>query len=268
MPGRALGAAQPPATVWNQAAAHPTLGAGDVHVWRASIERPGELPALAGLLAADERARAARFRFGRDRDRFSAAHGLLRLLLGRYLGREPAAIEFGVGRWGKPVLTAGGDDGLRFNLAHAGEIALVAVARGREVGVDVERLRRDVDVGAIAAGFAPGERAALAATPAERRLAAFFALWTHKEAYAKGIGRGLSLPLDRYEVVFPADPASPAAVAGVPGWSLRPLDAGPDYAAAVAAEGRGWALARWEWPAAGLGAESVPSPPPERVGRP
>lgn len=232
----------------------PTLAVGgdEVHVWRAALDRPGELAELFAALSPDERARAARFRAARDGDRFVAGRGLLRVILGRYLAREPAALRFRYGPHGKPDLV---DDGagwrLRFNVSHADGLALYAVAEGREVGVDLERVRSDVDVEAIAVWFSPRERAALAALPASRRREAFFAYWTHKEAWLKAVGGGLSLPLDRCEVDFAA-PAAPILREGdaatASRWTLRTLAPAPGYAAALAVEGGGWRLACWRWP--------------------
>ncbi len=94
---------------------------------------------LRGTLALDEQARAARFRFERDRHHFIVGRGTLRALLGRYLGAEPGRLEFRYEVYGRPALAVGTD--LRFNLAHSHGLALVAVARDREVGVDIEQVR-------------------------------------------------------------------------------------------------------------------------------
>lgn len=252
--------------LWNDPPRTLTLAPDAVHVWRADLDRPGELPGLLAALSADERERAGRFRADRDRDRFVAARGLLRAILGRYLGREPGSLRFRYGAHGKPALVADGTgEPPRFNVAHAGGLALYAVAAGREVGVDLERVRADVDVDAIAAWFSPRERASLAALCPARRREAFFAYWTHKEAYLKAVGGGLSLPLDACEVDFDA-PDAPVlrggdATTSMP-WTLRTLEPAPGYAAAVAVEGDGWRLARWRWPDGGGDAGSPPGPGP------
>ena len=240
--------------------AHPPLDRDEVRVWLVSLDRVGEATHLEALLATDERARADRFRFARDRNRFIACRGVCRLLLGRTLGSHPATLRFRTGPAGKPALV--GDyatEGLRFNVTHAGGFALIALARDREVGVDLEWIRPDFDYPPVATWFTPGEQQALAATVAERRRTAFYAMWTLKEAYAKALGRGLSLPLDQFEVVFPpaehavtlahpvphdGDPATPSR------WNLRTLNLGPDYAGALAVErrDRDWHQTTWRWP--------------------
>lgn len=233
----------------------PALGRGDVHVWRTGLDQPaGAVALLAESLSGDERDRAARFYFERDRRRFTVARGELRALLGAYLGVPAAAIAFDYGSHGKPRLAgalAAGD--LRFNVSHSAGVALYAVARGREVGVDVEGHREDFATAEIAERFfSPAERGALAALPLDRRCAAFFACWSRKEAYIKARGLGLSLALDGFDVsLAPGEPAALLATRDDPAerdrWTLRALDPGPGLAGAIAAEGRDWTLSCWRW---------------------
>ncbi len=166
---------------------------GEVHVWRAALDvEPGRAERLAALLSPDERERAGRFRFARHRSDFIAARAFLRLLLGRYTGRAPSGLQFEYNRHGKPRL-AGADVPLRFNLSHARGLALYAVALGRETGVDVEHVERDLDAEGVAARFLPpGDRALLAALSGEEREKAFLACWTRREALLKARGEGLA----------------------------------------------------------------------------
>jgi 4'-phosphopantetheinyl transferase len=227
------------------------LDEDEVHVWRASLAAPS--PALAATLSADERARADRFRFPDDRARFVAARGIVRTLLGRYLGRAPADLRFTYGGHGKPALAEpDAASGLRFNLSHAEDVALVAVARGREVGVDIERVRPLPDLDAVAAVmFSLAERALLAAAPPDRRHDLFFKIWTHKEAYLKALGSGVSQPPAACTILFDdarataADPTWPTTARP---WTLRALDAPPGFAAALAVAGTDWRLVCRQWP--------------------
>ncbi|HEU5432554.1 MAG TPA: 4'-phosphopantetheinyl transferase superfamily protein [Thermomicrobiales bacterium] len=227
------------------------LDEGDVHVWRASLSAPS--PALAAPLAADERARADRFRFPVDRDRFIAARGILRALLARYLDRDPADLRFTYGPHGKPALAApAATGGLEFNLSHADDVALVVVARGREVGVDIERVRPLPDLDAVAAVmFSPAERDLLAAAPPDRRPDLFFKLWTHKEAYLKALGSGLSRRPADSTILFGAARSTVADPAWPPDatpWTLCALDVGAELAAALAVAGADWRLTCRQWP--------------------
>jgi 4'-phosphopantetheinyl transferase len=241
---------------WNVPPAMSTLSSHDVHVWRTALELSARhVQRLRQVLAADETARAERFYFEKDRRHFIVARGVIRMILGRYLGLDPARIEFSYSSYGKPALaTAPGKDWLRFNVSHSHELALFAVTRGREVGIDVERMRADVAGETIAERyFSPREVAVLRALPAHLRCEAFFACWTRKEAYIKARGEGLSFPLDRFDVsLAPGEPAALLRTLGDPHeasrWSLRALAPGVGYAAALAVEGHDWQLTCWQWP--------------------
>jgi 4'-phosphopantetheinyl transferase len=237
----------------------PPLAAGDVHAWRIGLAASAaELSQLESLLTAAERARAARFHFERDARRWTAARAALRALLAGYTGAAPSAIELETGPHGKPRLRGAARD-LRFNLSHSGELALCAIALGREVGIDVEEVRADRAGDDIARRFfAPAEVAALAALPAAARVEAFFACWTRKEAYVKARGAGLALGLDRFEVsLAPGSAAALLATHDEPAelerWQLSALDPGPGYAAALVVEGRA-AVRCWQWPGVAAGA--------------
>jgi 4'-phosphopantetheinyl transferase len=224
-----------------------TLAPDEVHVWRASLDLPASrVCALGDVLVADERARAARFHFERDRTHWTVARARLRLLLARYLGGPPDRFRFALGAHGKPALARpeGGD--LRFNVSHSQDLALYAVTRGREVGVDLEGLRPDFATDEIAERFfSPAERRALRAVAPELRCDAFFACWTRKEAYIKARGLGLAIPLDAFDVsLAPDEPAALLATRDEPGdsvrWSLAALSPGPGFAGALVAEGHEW----------------------------
>ncbi len=199
------------------------------------------------LLSADERVRAERFHFARDRVAFVAARGWLRLVLARYLSCGPDRIAFGYGQDGKPHLVP--DEGapdLRFNLSHSGGRAALAVASAREVGIDLERIR-PVSDDLAARFFAPSEVAGLDALPKAQRLGAFFAVWARKEAYVKALGAGLTVRLDGFEVSHaPGAPAEVLAVAAdvaeAARWRILDLPPVPGFAGAVAARWTGWRL--------------------------
>jgi 4'-phosphopantetheinyl transferase len=214
-----------------------------------------QVEALAQTLAADERARAQRFWAARDRAHYIVARGLLRAILARYLDEQPDRLRFCYSPYGKPALAEEqAADALRFNVSHAHGMALYALTRGREIGIDLERIRADMRGEDIAARFfAPQEVGLLQALPAHRRHEAFFMLWTRKEAYVKARGDGLSLDLTRFDVsraiVEPAvRVASDAERHDLRRWSLHDLAPGPDYVAALAVEGHGWQLRCWQWP--------------------
>jgi 4'-phosphopantetheinyl transferase len=218
---------------------------GSVHVLCFSLDSFEPYCAeLTALLDRAERARAARWVLERDRTRYVIAHALMRQVLGSSLDVPPSTLQFDVGPHGKPRLREAPFD-LRFNLTHSGEQALLAVALGREVGIDIEA-ERPIDELALARRFfSPAEYAALAAVPDRR--AAFFRCWTRKESFVKARGDGLSFPLDGFDVglepqaeqLLMACRAAPAELAR---WTTRAVCVGSGFAAALTAEGRDWRI--------------------------
>ena len=219
-----------------------SLGATDVHVWAARLDLPSEaLVRLASFLSHDESQRAACFRFDTHRDRFIAARGILRSLLGHYLHSGPGKLQFEYGPNGKPTLAAPfAESGVTFNLAHSEDLALIAVTRLGPIGVDVEQIRPVSDVDELVARFfSPRETALFQTLPTSQKNAAFFNLWTRKEAWLKATGEGIAHSLNRVEVTFlPGEPAQLLGLPETPGlkvdWALRELTPATGFVAAVA----------------------------------
>ena len=234
-----------------------SLPTTDVHVWRASLEQtPETVEALRQLLSPDERARADRFHFEKDRRHFVVARGVLRRLLGRYLDMAPNALRFAYADQGKPHLAAEITQQvtpLKFNLAHSGGLAVYAFTDLGEIGVDLEQINPHFTGDDIARRFfSASEIACLDQLPAEARALAFFNCWTRKEAFIKAKGMGLSLALDQFDVTLaPGQKAEllrtrwDQSEAGR--WSLRPLEIGVGYVGAVAVEAHDWQLNCWEF---------------------
>jgi 4'-phosphopantetheinyl transferase len=219
---------------WSDAAEREPLLPGTVRVLAVPLLR-AVTPEDRALLSADERARADRFHFARDSRRYVVTRATLRRVLGAQLGRHPSSLAFDVGPRGKPSLAG---TPLHFNVAHAGELALIALTTLGEVGVDVEPLEPMDDVETIAERFfSPAEREALRALPAAARTDAFLTCWTRKEAYVKAIGEGLACPLDAFDVTLaPGEEARLLRIAGddADRWSLVDLRPAPGYVGAVA----------------------------------
>jgi len=178
------------------------LPEGEAHLWRARLPLdPGELARCDALLSADERHRAGLARAAAERARFVAVRGLLRTLLGRYLDLPPETVRFAYGEHGKPTLADGGlARSFRFNVSHAGDVALLAFAREREVGVDVERVRDVPRADRIASRiFEPEAAEAWRALPDGERREAFIREWTRLEAVSKLTGEGVWRTLIRGE---------------------------------------------------------------------
>lgn len=229
---------------------------GEVHVWRACLKQPADqVNLLAQTLSQDEMDRAARFRFDRDQRRYILSRGVLRAILGWYLEMNPQQIRFCYGERGKPSLSdRSGNDQIQFNLAHSHELALYALLRGDEIGVDLEYIRPMKDLEKFAAGFfSPSECEQLLNLPVKERQIAFFHCWTCKEAYIKATGDGLLRALDKFQVsLHPGEPAQLLGVeedpAEIDRWSLRAFAPYDGYIAAVAAEGHNHHYKFWQMP--------------------
>jgi 4'-phosphopantetheinyl transferase len=241
--------------IW-QVPSHPvTLTADEVHAWKVSLTASEyEYATLQQILSADERERAGRFYFEKDRHRWTIAHGVLRLLLARYLNSNPHEIQFVTNRYGKPALAPPlAETGLQFNLSHSAEMALYAFTYQRQVGIDIEYMRQDIECEPLARSqFSPAEYAVLQALPSSLQTEAFFLCWSRKESYIKAKGMGLSIPLDQFDVsLIPDQPAalldSREETQATAHWSLHNLHPGNSYAGALTVEGFDWLLRCWQW---------------------
>ncbi|MHB8596181.1 MAG: 4'-phosphopantetheinyl transferase family protein [Ktedonobacteraceae bacterium] len=240
---------------WNIPPPDIVLQNNEVHVWRASLNAPlSNIESLKLLLTDEEVARAERFYFEKGRHGYIVTHGILRILLGRYLDVDPRQLRFGTNTYGKPsVENPARDARLHFNLSHTHELVVFAFTYLGEVGIDIEYMRANVEYEELAKHFfSPYESAVLHNLPEDMKQEAFFNCWTRKEAYIKARGMGLSLPLDLFDVSL--KPGEPAALLGsrengqeVARWTFQAMSMPPDYAGALAIEGHGWHTNYWQW---------------------
>ena len=163
-------------------------------------------------LSVEEKTRAERFKFSVHRDRFIASHGFVRSVLANYLNIDADEIVYLKGEQGKPYLSPSPNcdtKSLQFNLSHTQDIAVLAVTKNSEVGIDIEHNDRKTDwKGICKRFFTVPEQDTLFSLAKEQQEIAFFDLWTRKEAYMKVLGTGLSLsPTEFTLTVFPEKPA-------------------------------------------------------------
>lgn len=243
--------------MWNKAPVRLELGHEEVHVWRVALDSARQTyEGYWQALAPEEKARAERYHFDRDRDRFVVARGVLRMILGRYLNLSPHDVRFNYTEYGKPHLPIDFTPfDLTFNLTHSHELAILAVTRARQIGVDLEYVRPDLASEEIAERFfTRDEVETLLAQPPLVRPEAFFHCWTRKEAFIKAVGEGLSYPLDQFTVAFA--PESEPALLEIGGsakeagrWALFHLTPGKGYVGALVVQ-RGNVISRlhlWQW---------------------
>jgi 4'-phosphopantetheinyl transferase len=223
------------------------MTAAIIQLYRIPLNAPEfTVERLARLLSPDERFRAGRFEFAADARRFTVARAAMRTILGSQLNLAPERVRFRYGEYGKPALAEGcaGAD-LRFNLSDSGEWALLGVARGLELGVDIEALRPIPEMTAIADRFfAPSEAEWLRALPLAEQPWNFHRIWTCKEAYLKAVGAGLSLDTRAFRFDFTVKPAQLLTDRE---WTIQEFQPMPAYTGAVCAEGTGWTLSWQDW---------------------
>lgn len=225
------------------------LSAREIHLWIVSLDTPPEpFDGLVQTLSSEERRRARRLAFARDRRRFLVRRGLRRALLARYADRHPSELQLFETECGKPELRGGQ---VTFSCSYSGGLALYAVASGRRVGIDVEGLRPVPGADEIARTlFNAAEYRILRGLPPRDRERAFLRCWTRKEAYAKARGTGLAEPLGGFVVRFGPDEVTLVERTDGgdgDGWSVASVSRLHGYVAAVAAEGRNWGVVCRRW---------------------
>lgn len=201
----------------------PALAENVIHLWRAPLDiGPEKLRALEMLLRPDELERAARFRFPGHRAHYTAARGILRMILGIHTGCEPQNLRFAYGEHGKPFLAEPAGGRVEFNLSHSGGLAVYAVTSGSRVGVDVEFIKPGGSWMEIARRyFTPGEADELSALPPDAMPRRFFEVWSGKEARMKAMGTGLLFEKGEEEAIL---------------WTVRNFVPMAGYAGALATE--------------------------------
>lgn len=231
------------------------LQAGEVHIWMGVQDRTeSECSRFLRILSPDERMRAEQFRFEEHRLKFIARHGILRTILGKYLGVPAHTVLFHHGANGKPELAkAFRRSGVVFNISHSNGLALFAFARNHEIGVDIEHVRDIPEMEHIIERFfSPGERAFIHATPPLERRDAFFDCWTRKEAFIKATGTGLALPLSSFDVApgqeeRDAQGIDAEAQPFLSPWSVRTLRPAREHAGAVAVRSKNSNFHYFRW---------------------
>ena len=232
------------------------LNGDEIHVWCASLTQPeSRSQMLLETLSVEEQMRAKRFHFEKHRKYLVICHGILRTILGEYLGVEPARLNFCYGRNGKPELAdTFANQKICFNISRSEGLALYGFTCDRELGVDIEYIRVLPEMDQIVERFfSVGEKSIFHALPRSKKKEAFFRCWTQKEAFLKANGYGLSRPLNTFDVSFVE--GEPAKILRIEGdskaasqWFIQDLKPANQFAAAFAAKGRNAQIHYWRWP--------------------
>jgi 4'-phosphopantetheinyl transferase len=230
---------------WQKASKEIVLGKKDIHVWRIDLEAFQERSDdLFSFLSSEEKKRSKRFYFEQDKKNYIITRGVLRILLGKYLQRYPATIQFIYGEHGKPFLNKENHKpDIRFNISHSKNISLIVFNLGRDIGVDVEYIRKIHHLSMAKRFFSPDEEKEILSLPGPEQLEAFFSFWTKKEAFIKAQGGGLSVPLRSFSVS--STKKTKARITYIANaheeekvWSLFDIEVGKEYTAACAVKGK------------------------------
>lgn len=212
---------------------------GQVHIYCISMPQHHlELVRLGCLLSPEETGRRDALKSGPAKNRFITSRGVLREILGSYLGIEPEKVPLKTGKHGKPFLTGDGVD-LDFNLSHAGDLLMLAIAAGQHVGIDIEKIETDKALNGMARiAFSQREQEELAGLPSLRQQAlAFYRCWVRKEACLKASGTGFQLPGSSFNVTpLNQEMKLMTTCCSQTCWHVMDIPVHPDYCAAVAVE--------------------------------
>lgn len=229
-----------------------TLLPKTIHFWYSRFDLDNSrLPYYNTLLSNDEKRKANKFRFLVDRQKYATFRGILRILLSRYLDKNPEEILFKYGAFGKPDVET--NTAMRFNISHSGSMAVFGFVQNYDIGVDVEKIKNDFNALELATNFFSEEEIkALSRTNENERFQAFYRCWTRKESFIKAVGQGLSYPLDSFAVSMDNDhTAEFLRIEGIlqpePIWQLHSFRPAEGYIAALSIKGNPDNIQFFDW---------------------
>lgn len=240
---------------WRRTIPRKSIHSKEVHVWRVLPDLTTvQIEDLRKVLSPDELKRAGRFHFEKDQKRFIVARGILRKILAHYLDREPSDIRFEYTHHGKPILASKSGSGtICFNVSHSDEFVLYAVTPDQNIGIDIERIRDDVDMDQITQTFfSQTDIRSLKQTQKNNWPGVFFQYWTRKEAFLKAMGEAISFPKEQFDVsLINGKTLSPVMLSGnnekSSGWYVKDLFPCRGYAAAIAVENGDSDISFWDY---------------------
>ena len=241
--------------LWDSSPANLELSENLVHIWKARIyDSVLDIEKLhMEILSPEEKQRASRLRSAKDRIRFIVSRSLLRKSLSHYLDASPSEVRFTYNKYGKPNIDPEyHPENIRFNLSHSENLALYAITQNREIGIDVEYIRKVDKADKIVSRFFSKEEGEFYhSQPNKKKNWAFFTLWTRKEAYSKARGMGIGLPTKEFDLqLVPPDIEHTDHIQTKnkdSKWSLINIEIDSDYLAALATEGNDFEISHWKF---------------------
>jgi 4'-phosphopantetheinyl transferase len=240
--------------MWDSPPEDLELDAGYIDVWRTQIDLPeDEIDSYVATLSQEEQDRAARFTFPDKYEEYVVSRGLLRKALAHVLKQPATEFQFEYTDSKKPYLPIKyANKTVSFNISHSHGQALVAISLDRNIGIDIEKIRSDVEYEKLALRFfSEAEHHELMQISADERARSFFAIWTRKEAFVKAIGKGIAFGLSEFDVnISPEEPPVMLATRWNPEdvslWSMATIDAENNFMATLATDGGEFQLRHWQ----------------------
>ena len=235
---------------WRVISDLPRLDVAVVDLWRVDLDRdPATSHSFLQLLSIEERERAGRFVFEKDRGRFIVCRAALRTILGGSMHIAPGQIRISANRYGKPYLSDP-EGGIRFNVSHSHGLAVIAVTLDREIGVDLEFVDRDFDISSIPSSlYTPSGLSRFRSLPPDLQVEEFFSAWTRKEAVLKATGDGLSSSEELQSAIRSINdddlPCPMSLAVDNRSWTVTGIDVQSNFKAALAVEGPIDAIRHW-----------------------
>ncbi len=227
---------------WNLPRKEIVLANNEIHIWLCNLNIPNKnISNLEKILSRKELDKADKFHFPKDRNSFVVSRASLKIILSKYINVEPTAVNFVYNKYGKPFLDIKNDTNISFNLSHSGNFCLIGITKNNKIGVDIEKINKDFSSLEIAKNyFSEKEYLALTKLPSNERGKAFFYCWTRKEAFIKAEGKGLSIPLDSFDVTISEEEAKITRITNkinIDDWKLYNIKVNDEYCAAIASSG-------------------------------
>lgn len=175
----------------------------EIHIWYGCIKQSKNyLHVFKRMITDDEQKRAQEFYFPKDQSSFIVGRGMLRTILAHYLEIDPTNIQINYGKYGKPFLGSNRImSDIQFNLSHSENMVVIAVSLGRNVGVDIEKIRNLSDLDKLIATIcSQREKDHFKQLTDVEKILSLFRCWTRKEAYLKAISTGMNKPMDQLTV--------------------------------------------------------------------
>jgi 4'-phosphopantetheinyl transferase len=195
---------------WQSQDSEKTLGDNEIHIWLSYLNlHQARLKHLYPLLSSTEKERSERFNHYKHRKNYIASHGFLHTVLSYYIDIPASEIAFSHGEQGKPsIIDEQNSENIQFNLSHSGNLAILAICKNHQLGVDIEHTDRKADWAGIARRFfTANEQQDFFQLNESIQEDAFYKVWTRKEAHMKVTGKGLHLPPTQFEISIPPKPA-------------------------------------------------------------